>query len=159
MKKKSSRKTWLMMVFVVIMGATIVTGLGGISRMPVSEPPTGPAEENNASGTHDVSSSNPASAANTVFCESFLQPPPQQYRIHLRLTLVINGKNVAIPAGIGITEDCRLIIHTSDAQGTIEIEPYTATAFTLGDFFSVWGRNFPRTGYWIIIATKIIEFS
>lgn len=131
-----------------VMGATVIMGLGGISRMPISAPP--PAEKANVQNAYSgASSSNPAPASSLrdVPCESFLAPPPRQYSIYPHLTIIINGEKVATPSGIGITEDCKRVIHTSDPSGTIDVEPYDDTPFTLGDFMNVWGKRF--SGDWL----------
>ncbi len=140
MKTKSNKKAWFVTVLVILMGATIVTGLGGISRMPIEESP--PAEENSAQNTQDVPSPNPATTARVMPCMSFLQPAPQELRAYPHLTIIVNGENIPIPANVGVTEDCKKIIHTSDDSGTIDVEPYNDTPLILGDFMNVWGKQF-----------------
>ena len=140
MKKKSNKKTKFTAVLILLMGATVIMGLGGISQMPISTPP--PAEENNAQNVNDTPSSSPATTARVMPCSSFLQPPPQQYRIYPHLAIIINGEKITIPANIGVTEDCKRIIHTSDDSGTIDVEPYNDTPLILGDFMNVWEKTF-----------------
>lgn len=62
--------------------------------------------------------------------------------IHPRLEIMINGQNVTVPAGIGITEQGMRVIHTHDESGRIHIESPRAHQFYLKDFFSIWGERF-----------------
>jgi hypothetical protein len=61
--------------------------------------------------------------------------------IHQHLDLFVAGKRVVVPAGIGIDPDGRFIspLHTHDTSGVIHVESPTVRAFTLGEFFGVWG--------------------
>ncbi len=48
-----------------------------------------------------------------------------------------------MPAGIGIDPAVGYApLHTHDASGVIHVESPTARAYTLGDFFAVWGVRF-----------------
>jgi hypothetical protein len=83
---------------------------------------------------------------------------------HVHLDVIVNGKPVKIPAGVGLvqpapgqschgsvpTGDCRagglvtfLVaaapVHTHSASGIIHIESDRAGRFTLGQFFDLWG--------------------
>jgi hypothetical protein len=78
---------------------------------------------------------------------------PPSLHIHPRLTIIINGKNVVIPAGIGIEEpfaDFPLHVHQflpsvpALPVGTIHVEPLAKFPFTLGDFFLIWGQTFNK---------------
>jgi hypothetical protein len=64
--------------------------------------------------------------------------------IHQHLDLFVAGKRVVVPAGIGIDPDGRFIspLHTHDTSGVIHVESPTVRAFTLGEFFGVWGVRF-----------------
>ena len=63
---------------------------------------------------------------------------------HQHLDLFIKGKTVPVPAMIGINVPERYItpIHTHDTTGEIHIESPTVEAFTLGQFFDIWGVRF-----------------
>lgn len=61
--------------------------------------------------------------------------------IHPRLTLIVEGKRVKVPANIGITAQCMRPVHTHDDSGTLHIEYRRWHEFTLGDFFQVWTDN------------------
>jgi len=79
------------------------------------------------------------------------------YHIHAHLTLIVDGQNVLIPAGIGIVPprevqqgfvvggQCFYWLHTHDVSGVIHIESPTAQLYTLGQFFAVWGQPLSTT--------------
>ena len=48
---------------------------------------------------------------------------------------------VAVPANIGIPQGggCLYWVHTHDGRGYIHIESPVKRAFTLGEFFDIWG--------------------
>lgn len=64
--------------------------------------------------------------------------------IHQHLDVFVDGRRVPVPAGIGIDPSGLFIspLHTHDASGVIHVESPTARAFTLGEFFGVWGIRF-----------------
>lgn len=74
------------------------------------------------------------------------------YHTHVHLSLYLNGKQAAIPAGIGILPPYMgsanvfidggaafYWIHTHDNTGIIHIETPGRRNFTLGQFFGIWG--------------------
>lgn len=64
---------------------------------------------------------------------------------HLHLTIVIDGVTQTIPASVGVAPSCMSEIHTHDASGELHVESVLmGKKFTLGQFFSVWGKNFSR---------------
>lgn len=77
------------------------------------------------------------------------------YHAHPHLSLFVNGEQIAIPLGVGITDvreqngvavpggpgSCPYWIHTHDATGILHVEPPVAsTTLTLGQAFDVWGQ-------------------
>jgi hypothetical protein len=80
--------------------------------------------------------------------------------IHPWLQIIINGKNVTIPAGIGIknpvqiatyngepefsggASTCYEPVHTHDDSGLIHIESPTNVNYTLGEFFTDWSLTY-----------------
>lgn len=69
--------------------------------------------------------------------------------IHSHLALFVDGKQLQVPAHIGIApvppQGCLYWIHTHDATGIIHIESPQLQApggnpFTLGMFFDIWGE-------------------
>jgi hypothetical protein len=71
-------------------------------------------------------------------------PLSQPYQLSLPVTVIENGIPVRVPAGIGITDDCTLPVHTLQ-EGVIHVaysEPYQ---FTLGHFIYNWiGQDLSR---------------
>jgi len=70
-----------------------------------------------------------------------LQSEGDVLHIHQHLDLYAGGRHLPVPALIGINEQQRYLdpLHTHDASGIIHIESPTKTAYTLGQFFAVWG--------------------
>jgi hypothetical protein len=72
--------------------------------------------------------------------------------IHAHLSLFYKGEQIAIPAGIGIVPPFHARdgfvgdgqgfywLHTHDATGIIHIESPDDRAYTLGNFFHIWGQ-------------------
>jgi len=78
--------------------------------------------------------------------------------IHAHLALFFNGEQIAIPCGIGIVKPFQILngfvgagsgfywLHTHDATGIIHIESPDARAYTLGEFFDIWGEPLSTHG-------------
>ncbi len=67
------------------------------------------------------------------------------YHWHTTLVILSGGNQVVIPGSIGIRLTCMQVLHTHDADGVIHIEPDTpeqTRVYTIGDFFTVWGKPF-----------------
>jgi hypothetical protein len=65
---------------------------------------------------------------------------------HEHLDVFVHGTRVTVPATIGIDPAGQFIapLHTHDASGVIHVESPTQRAFSLGQFFDVWGVLFTR---------------
>jgi len=77
--------------------------------------------------------------------------------IHAHLAVFVGGRQRQIPAGVGIGAPRQIVLtnagpyasggqcfywlHTHTADGIIHIESPVAQAFTLGQFFDVWGQT------------------
>jgi len=63
---------------------------------------------------------------------------------HDHLDIYIDGQAVQVPQNVGINqgEGYLTSVHTHDTSGIIHIESPTNRAFTLGQFFDVWGVRF-----------------
>jgi hypothetical protein len=60
--------------------------------------------------------------------------------IHQHLDVFVNGKHVAVPAGIGIDDNTFLTeIHTHDSSGIVHVESPVQQTFGLGQLFGEWG--------------------
>ncbi|MHB8546241.1 MAG: hypothetical protein ACYDAJ_05700 [Nitrosotalea sp.] len=61
------------------------------------------------------------------------------FHVHAHLDLIVDSKQVTIPAGIGIKpNECLYWLHTHNTSGVIHIESPTQSKFTLGQFIQVW---------------------
>lgn len=76
------------------------------------------------------------------------QPEMVQVHVHTHLALFVNGKQVQIPAYIGMAPTpqggCLYWLHTHGPDGIMHVEAGTAEApngghYTLGNFFDIWG--------------------
>jgi hypothetical protein len=76
---------------------------------------------------------------------------PQQsdvgFHIHAELFVYVDGKEVTVPADIGIDPQGRFIspIHTHDTSGIVHEESTNPYPFTLGEFMNVWGVYFTKS--------------
>jgi hypothetical protein len=67
------------------------------------------------------------------------------YHEHAFLAILDGGRNVQVPANIGIVDNtCVYYLHTHDNSGEIHMEAPSFQPFTLGNFFDVWGTPLSR---------------
>jgi len=69
------------------------------------------------------------------------------YHVHAHLALFVQGRQVGVPAGVGIMDRCLYWLHTHAADGIIHIEAPARREFTLGQFFAVWGQPLERARF------------
>ena len=81
-----------------------------------------------------------------ISCDSGEHP---DVHIHANLTIYIDGKQTALPAGIGIAPDnsCIYWLHTHNTDGMIHIEAPAGSSFTLNNFLDIWSGHFSQLGY------------
>jgi hypothetical protein len=80
--------------------------------------------------------------------------------LHSTLSIIVNGKAMAVPANIGIdpmlhrNHDLDIYgsknpamspLHTHDSSGVIHVESTAVRSYTIGEFFDVWGIPFSET--------------
>lgn len=64
------------------------------------------------------------------------------FHIHAHLDVIVDGKSVTVPAGIGIRpNECLYWLHTHNTSGVIHIEAPQETTFTLGQFIQIWNNT------------------
>jgi hypothetical protein len=64
------------------------------------------------------------------------------FHIHAHLDVIVDGKSVIVPAGIGIKpNECLYWLHTHNTSGVIHIESPQQMTFTLGQFIQVWDNT------------------
>jgi hypothetical protein len=64
--------------------------------------------------------------------------------IHALLRIYVDGRSIPVPGQIGIDPLGPFLapLHTHDASGILHVESARPYAFTLGQFFTVWGVRF-----------------
>lgn len=82
--------------------------------------------------------------ANDPIYQCIGDPTAQPYQLSVPVSATEDGAPALVPAGIGVTEDCTLPVHTLE-EGVIHVaynEPYE---FTLGHFLYNWlGQDLSR---------------
>lgn len=64
------------------------------------------------------------------------------FHIHAHLDVIVDGKSVTVPAGIGIKpNECLYWLHTHNTSGVIHIESPREMTFTLAQFIQVWDNT------------------
>ena len=68
----------------------------------------------------------------------------ESYHVHALLSVFVEGEPVVVPANIGIdtTTGYHSPLHTHTPDGVIHFEADEPSAFTLGQFFTMWGVDF-----------------
>lgn len=69
------------------------------------------------------------------------------FHTHAHLSIYIDGKNVQLPAQVGITNTCFYWLHTHDATGIIHMESPKAIQLNLGTFLQLWRDRFSQLQY------------
>lgn len=70
---------------------------------------------------------------------------------HPELKIFVDGEEEKIPANIGLGLQHR-VLHTHDPDGVIHVEAQDMRAYTLGNFFDVWGKTIEREGYEVVMT-------
>lgn len=65
---------------------------------------------------------------------------PVNFHVHPELTIMVLGEKITVPENIGLSPVCHRVLHTHDTSGVIHVEANFKQDFTLGDFFSLWGK-------------------
>jgi hypothetical protein len=68
----------------------------------------------------------------------------ESYHVHSLVSLYKDGVRLGLPAQIGL-KGCTYELHTHDHTGVVHNETDLKKNFTLGQFFSVWGKELSRT--------------
>jgi hypothetical protein len=125
--------------------AVAVLVVAGISFAVYSNRHSNASAQNQATPTEQVVNANYPPVDN-IYCDALEHT---DYHIHAHLTIYINGKQVAIPQGIGIAPDqsCLYWLHTHTSDGVIHIEFPKQGNPTLGDFLDIWGQKFQQSGF------------
>ncbi len=71
--------------------------------------------------------------------------PQTALRARAHLDVFADARRVRVPERVGVRPTCAYWVRTEDANGVITIGSPERRAFTLGDFFDVWGAPLSRT--------------
>ena len=135
---------------VVLAQGTGSSGLAAL-RSPTVRPGSAGATLNPIGGSvsSHVPGQNSAPTIAGVRCD-----PTEQitFHVHAHLNIRIGGQLETIPGDVGQRATCIYWLHTHAAHGVIHIEAPGPTAFTLGQFFDVWGKPLDGThvGDWAV---------
>lgn len=135
-------RTWTLALLCI---AAALTGCGD-DDSTTAAPPAG----TSAASTESLFISGPAAPSGDpvrgIACEA---SEGVATHIHTGLAIVLDGTRVKIPSDIGIDtrRACLYWLHTHADQGVMHVEsPLADRAFTLGDFFAVWGYPLSKDG-------------
>jgi hypothetical protein len=136
-----------------LIGALLLGLLLGCSSDPANDATTGQGDNSGGSVELDGTSMPPWPAptdvpARVASAGLDLGPMGTAEHYHPQLRIIIDGKDVSIPANIGVdpTTGAMSAVHTHETDGTIHIEADTAgETFTLGQLFTQWGVTLTPT--------------
>lgn len=69
------------------------------------------------------------------------------FHIHPELAILVDGKQEAVPANIGIIPGCTYELHTHATDGIIHVESAVDRGYTFADFMFLWQKPLLRDGY------------
>ena len=136
-----------------VISALLLGLLQGCSSDPANNDTSSRAEEQGSSVDSDGTSMPPWPAPTDVpalvaSAGLDLGPMGTAEHYHPKLRIIIDGKDVPIPANIGVdpTTGAMSAVHTHETDGTIHIEADTVgETFTLGQLFTQWGVTLTPT--------------
>ena len=152
------RRLWVAILAAVIILAGLGIGLG-LTVGSGSPGPVGPegVPLQNVPDLASADSTVSGAPVDGITCRRFMdQEDP--YHVHAHVAIFVNGQEMRIPAGAGITpprasqqvpggtffdsgpNDCLYWLHTHANDGIIHIEAPAKQNFTLGQFFDIWGQ-------------------
>ncbi|HEX6231044.1 MAG TPA: hypothetical protein VF029_04980 [Actinomycetota bacterium] len=126
------------LMWIAGIGTVIALGVFWFTRPnePVERPDTLPGELTSEAPW-------PANASEAAARADAIGLPPEgtTQHTHANVQVFVHGERQTVPTDIGIDQSARevLSLHTHEDSGTIHVESQTRRAFTLGEFFDVWG--------------------
>jgi hypothetical protein len=122
-------------------GLALAVGIGVLLFTREEETPS----QGSLPGVLETQAPWPANAAQAPERAAALGLPAEGTTMHehANVQVFVHGEPEPVPEGIGITPADQgadvQSIHTHDTSGTVHLESERARAFTLGEFFGVWG--------------------
>jgi hypothetical protein len=136
------KRPFLGALFAMIIAA-VLAGCGSDAATPPggSVAPGGSTPAGQASANWDLAADQSAAAGQAGL--PMLGQEMLAVHYHAHIDLMIRGKSVTVPSGIGIDFPKKKIspLHTHDETGIVHIESAEDTPFTLGQFFTEWGQH------------------
>lgn len=84
----------------------------------------------------------PLETKKSVYSSCVVHTDFSKTHTHAMLTITQDGRNIKVPANLGITSSCMHPLHTHDDTGLIHMEYPRSIKYTLGDFFDLMGVVF-----------------
>ena len=113
------------------MTAVTLAGAGGIFGGGVSPNSGVPANQNQADNI----------STNNIPCLT-----SGAFHVHPRLTILLDGEEVPLPANIGVSPGCVQELHTHEPDGVIHAESDSDKGYTLADFLGLLGLPLDQAG-------------
>jgi hypothetical protein len=144
----------VVVIVVLIAGATTAVLLTGSAKPKVG--PEGVVVLNVAN-LAPASTTQTGTPVDGITCRP-LAKETVKYHVHIHVAIFVNGTQMRLPAGIGITapfvvqhylsgpfddvglSDCLYWLHTHVADGIVHVEAPAKQSFNLGQFFDIWGQ-------------------
>lgn len=134
------------MLAAIIVAVVVVVATSGGSGNGSSAPTAKPASEDTSGLSVGPAPWQPEYTflAQRLATLKFPQQSDTGYHVHAELMVYVNGRQVPVPANIGIDPQGRFIspIHTHDTSGIVHMESTEPYPFTLGEFLNIWGVYF-----------------
>lgn len=135
----------------VLLGSVAGSGessASGSPRASVASAATPPTPTSAAAGEASQTAPSPtpgatgAPAISSISCDVDEQVT---YHVHAHLNIRFEGELQPVPTDVGVLETCLYWLHTHASQGVVHVEAPTEAAYTLGQFFDVWGQALSGT--------------
>ena len=128
---KNKRTNKFFVIFIAIVTAVSLAGLTGVfSGAPAPKP--------NSTSQETADTNNQIS----IPCLT-----GKEFQLRSRLIILLDGKEISLPADIGVEPDCTRELHTQDADGFIYVESDTDKGYTFADFLGMLGLGLQQAGY------------
>jgi hypothetical protein len=122
----------IVVVAAIAVGLLIISSRSG-SKAPAAATNGAFADSTSAAGNAPI---------NGITCDAGEQ---LAFHIHSHLAVFVNGEAQKIPQGVGVGSSCIYWLHSHTSDGIIHMEAPTERAFTLGDYFAIWGQPLSAT--------------
>ncbi len=83
-----------------------------------------------------------AESENSILERTISSHNSLRQHFHPEIKITVDGEPVKIPANVGVSGGTFRYMHTHDDSGKIHVESPSNHIFTIGDFFTIWGKEF-----------------